>query len=183
MNLGLGSVIPVVVIVVAIVAIAGYVALTTGPTTTELSSSTTVNCSSLQCSTSSTGSTSEVKCVTTPCVQGSVNVGPLCPVEYAGTTVISGTTTTTLGCGTNMVSSVNYSQYDLVFSENGGSMISDTVYLDSGGYFAIDLPADTYTVTMPNCQWMGCSQVFPNSVTVLANQITYLNITIDTGIR
>ncbi len=177
--------IPVAIIIVAIVAIAGYIALAPGPTTTgntkSLTSTTTLACSFDQCSTSS-AATTIFACTNSPCVQGNVNVGPLCPAEYATTTVTSGTATTTYGCGTNTAISVNYAQYYLLFSPaNAGT--TESAYLNSTGYFALNLPAGMYKVTMPNCPWAGCSDTFPKNVTVLSNQVTNLNITIDTGIR
>jgi hypothetical protein len=173
------AIIMIATVVVIVVAFGAYLALSS-PTLLN-QTSTSSNGSSSSSTTSTTGKIIET-CTSFPCVQGSVSVGPLCPVEYASSTVISGTTTTIYGCGTNTVVSVTYSQYYLLFSPRTGGT-SQKVNLNSSGYYAIAIASGNYSVTMPNCPWMGCSQTFPTNVTILGNQITVLNFTIDTGIR
>ena len=96
-------------------------------------------------------------------VQGQVKIGPLCPVEPCNKTQ-------------------NLTGYGLAFTDNGVDYYDAP--LSASGNFSIRLRVGTYTVTMkPSCQWMGCSQVFPKKVTILTDQTTILNNSIDTGKR
>jgi len=96
-------------------------------------------------------------------VQGWVTVGPLCPVEPC-----------------NKV--LNLTGYNLAFTNNGRTYYYAP--LSANGNFSIKLEVGSYSIIMePSCQWLGCDQVFPKNVDVLANETTTLNISIDTGIR
>jgi len=55
--------------------------------------------------------------------------------------------------------------------------------MNGTGYFTAEVRAGTYTLTMSNCTFLGCSRVLPMTVTVKPGQITTLEINIDTGIR
>jgi hypothetical protein len=41
----------------------------------------------------------------------------------------------------------------------------------------------TYSLTMSNCTFLGCSRVLPMTITVKQGETTTLQIKIDTGIR
>lgn len=101
-------------------------------------------------------------------VSGKVSIGPLCPVEPCNSTVDP------------------YSGKQLIFKPTGGGRPVDQPFyakLKSDGLYSIELPSSNYSVTISDCQYMGCSAVFPKNITVTANKNLELNIDIDTGIR
>ncbi|MCX6648920.1 MAG: hypothetical protein NTV61_05970 [Candidatus Bathyarchaeota archaeon] len=55
--------------------------------------------------------------------------------------------------------------------------------MNGTGYFTTEVRAGTYSLTMSNCTFLGCSRVLPMTVTVKPGQTTTLQIDIDTGIR
>jgi hypothetical protein len=65
-----------------------------------------------------------------------------------------------------------------------GTLLSRAeIPMNGTGYFTAEVRAGTYTLTMSNCTFLGCSRVLPMTVTVKPGQITTLEINIDTGIR
>lgn len=97
-------------------------------------------------------------------VFGKVSIGPLCPVEPCNSTADP------------------YSGKKLVFmsGEAGKTFYAN---LKSNGSYLLELPESNYSVTLSDCQYMGCSRVFPKNIGVVANKNLELNIDIDTGIR
>ena len=57
--------------------------------------------------------------------------------------------------------------------------------LSPSGHYSILLSPGNYTVTglYPSCHWLGCSSAFPKTVTVEGGSQVVLNVDIDTGIR
>ncbi len=51
------------------------------------------------------------------------------------------------------------------------------------GTFQASLFPGNYSLSLSPCQFPGCSSSLPKSFTIVANQTTQLNVTIDTGIR
>ena len=96
-------------------------------------------------------------------VTGKVTVGPLCPVEPCpnGRTDV-------------------YSSRVLILTGKNSAV---KVQLQADGWFKQAVPADTYTVTLSDCTFMGCRYALPKTVTVSSGQVTTFNIDIDTGIR
>ncbi|MGH2639147.1 MAG: hypothetical protein ACRDF4_07715 [Rhabdochlamydiaceae bacterium] len=120
-----------------------------------------------------------------PCVLGRVTIGPLCPVEQAITTATGNKTVTTAGC-TNSVFNFSYSNFSLIFSSISSAYVSNNsnvIPLNADGTFESRIPSGPWNVTMTNCDYMGCSRTFPETVFVTLNNATILNISIDTGIR
>lgn len=117
-----------------------------------------------------------------PCVMGRVTIGPLCPVEQMTTITSTNTTITTATCPNPI--SFSYSNHSLVFSP--GSVLLHTVYvlpLNSDGTFRAEIPSGSWIVKMTNCNYVGCSSTFPETIFVSQTNATILNISIDTGIR
>jgi hypothetical protein len=108
-------------------------------------------------------------------VQGTVTVGPATPVCTAG-----------LSCNVNVTGyQIGFDKYPNCAPLNGACpqyVIAYTAILDSNGHYSISLLPGNYTVAMPNCNWLGCSNVFPAHETFVAGTYT-VNFDIDTGIR
>ncbi len=102
-------------------------------------------------------------------VEGVVSVGPSQPV-----------------CRVGEPCTVNMTGYSLVFTKQCSSLcpaLSRAAPLAGDGSYSIALPAGTYSVTLSSCPWLRCSSAVPRTVSVDSGQTTFLNITIDTGIR
>ncbi len=108
-------------------------------------------------------------------VTGYVQVGPSQPV-----------------CHENQSCTVDLTGYNLVFSSCPGTSATFSANCHTynaaiapSGHYSILLPAGTYYITglTPNCSWMGCSAVFPESVVVEGGMQLVVNVNIDTGIR
>ncbi len=97
-------------------------------------------------------------------VAGKVSIGPLCPVEPCP----------------GPVPDVYSSRYIILQPEAGEPT---QVKLNSNGSFEAQLKPGTYKVNLTDCTFMGCSRVLPKTVTVKANETTYIQIDIDTSIR
>lgn len=99
-------------------------------------------------------------------IEGKVTVGPFCPVEPPS------------GCppppGT-------YTSRRLVLQPSLGKKV--LVSLNETGYFEARVAVGTYEVTLTNCTFLGCSRALPVTVVVKRNQISTVDIEIDTGIR
>jgi hypothetical protein len=109
------------------------------------------------------GSNPSPTAVATGTVTGKVSIGPLCPVEpctnpnnpYTGLTVVI---------------------------SDAGAVVRSVDVTDDGSYSA-NVPAGTYDVDLQPCEWLGCRSSLPERVTVKADQLVTLDISIDTGIR
>ena len=99
-------------------------------------------------------------------IEGRVTIGPWTPVEPVG--------------GSHPPPEV-YTSRMLVLE--GAFMQSIQVPMNGTGYFRATVSAGTYTVMMTNCTFIGCSRVFPMSVSVDTGKTTVLQINKDTGIR
>lgn len=95
-------------------------------------------------------------------VFGKVSIGPLCPVEPCNSTVNP------------------YSGKELIFKSG---TLTQKAKLGADGSYQLNLLAGNYSITLSDCQYMGCSVVFPKNINVTANKNFELNIDIDTGIR
>ena len=101
-------------------------------------------------------------------VYGKVSIGPLCPVEPCSNPIDP------------------YSGKQLIFTPAGGGRPVDTPFyakLSGDGSFSVDIPESNYSVTLSDCQYLGCQRVFPKNISVSANKSLQLNLDIDTGIR
>ena len=108
------------------------------------------------------GSGGNVK--TTGVAFGKISIGPLCPVEPC-------------------INPVNpFVGKKLIFTPTNGSKAFYADISPEGVYWT-DLPAGDYSVTLSECQYMGCSSVLPRNIRVDLEGSTKLDIDIDTGIR
>jgi len=156
------------IVVVILVGAVGYVSLSRRGTSPSGSGTLT---------TSTTTQSTGIQTCQTECgvlVQGTVTVGPATPVCTAGQSC-----------------NVNITGYQLEFDKypncmpNGACpqyVIAYTSILGSNGTYSISLPSGNFTIAMPDCNWMGCSNVFPAHETFVAGTYT-VNFNIDTGIR
>ncbi len=97
-------------------------------------------------------------------IWGKVTIGPLCPVEPCR----------------NPQPDV-YSSRALILQPATGKTVS--IQLNADGSFKAAVDAGTYSVTLSNCEFMGCKRVLPKTVIVNPSQVASLEIDIDTGIR
>lgn len=148
------------VITLTVIVIANALVLPTMTNTTTTSTLPTSTSTTTQTSTSTTTPTTTGSYGT---VRGQVTIGPLCPTEPCDKVQ-------------------NLTGYSLAFT--GNSVDYFYAPLSASGNFSIKLEAGTYAVTLkPSCQWIGCNRVFPKNVSVLVDETTGLDISIDTGIR
>jgi hypothetical protein len=99
-------------------------------------------------------------------VVGQLEIGPFCPVEPIG------------GCP---VPTSTYTSREIVLRPAQGSTI--TIPLNGTGGFSARVGVGTYSLTITNCTFAGCSSALPKTVIVLPDQATFVDISIDTGIR
>jgi hypothetical protein len=104
--------------------------------------------------------------VETGVIAGKVSIGPFCPVEPVK------------GC---LVPPGTYSSRLLVLTSGGGKVVN--VPLAPDGTFQATVPSSTYSVTLSNCSFLGCTYSWPRTVVVPEGNTTNLDIFIDTGIR
>ncbi len=95
---------------------------------------------------------------------GKVSIGPLCPVEPCP----------------NPKPDV-YSSKSLVLQPTSGQ--PTYVNLNPDGSFKAAVKAGTYSVSLTNCDYMGCKRSLPQTVVVKPGEASQLEISIDTGIR
>lgn len=55
--------------------------------------------------------------------------------------------------------------------------------MNGSGYFNADVSAGTYSVTISNCTFIGCSRSLHETVVVKSGETTTIRLDIDTGIR
>ena len=95
---------------------------------------------------------------------GNISIGPLCPVEPCA------------GPVTDV-----YSSRTLILRPKSGDPLH--VSLDADGNFETSIRAGVFTLDLSDCEFLGCSFTFPRTVTILPDQVTRLDIDLDTGIR
>jgi hypothetical protein len=99
-------------------------------------------------------------------IQGKVTIGPFCPVEPPS------------GCppppGT-------YTSRKIILLPGFGNGIF--IPLNETGYFEARVKVGTYEVNLTNCTFLGCENALPMTIAIRPNQVTKIEIEIDTGIR
>lgn len=99
---------------------------------------------------------------------GLVTIGPNCPGPE-----------TTNPCPTPPSA---YASRKVLVYDAAHTKLLDTVDIDNGGFYSIDLVPNSYTVDLkPN--GVDKSADVPKQVTIKANETTRIDIAIDTGIR
>jgi len=101
-------------------------------------------------------------------LSGVVTIGPNCPVEQVG-----------VPCPPSPEA---YAMRKVLVYDAQHNQLLHTVDIDSQGLYLIDLPPGTYVVDLKKAGIDRSGDV-PASVTIHANAVTTLNISIDTGIR
>ena len=101
-------------------------------------------------------------------LSGVVTIGPNCPVEQVG-----------VPCPPSPEA---YALRKVLVYDAQHNQLLHTVDIDSQGLYLIDLPPATYVVDLKKAGIDRSGDV-PASVTIHANAVTTLNISIDTGIR
>lgn len=104
-------------------------------------------------------------------LEGSVSIGPICPVE---------TDPPDPGC---LPSEETYKAYPLSVWTSGGKIKIAQIRPVLDGTFSLMLPAGNYIVILEKKQGGIGSSNLPAEVSISAQEITVLNIDIDTGIR
>ncbi len=99
-------------------------------------------------------------------IQGTVTIGPWTPVEPIG--------------GSHPPPEVYTSRHIIL---EGTFQPRIEIPMNGTGYFTAHVRPGTYSLTMSNCTFLGCSRVLPMTVTVKQGETTTLQIKIDTGIR
>ena len=102
-------------------------------------------------------------------LQGKVTVGPLSPVEQ-------------VGVPTSVPPAEVYTSRGIQINRAGSDKAFKQLNFFSDGTYSIDLPPGEYTVTLQNTG-MDRSPELPANITIQSDEITLLNISIDTGIR
>lgn len=97
-------------------------------------------------------------------IHGSVNIGPLCPVEPCDRQVGD-----------------LYSSRVLILRRDSSE--PRTAPLAPNGSFYAEVPAGNYSVELSQCDFLGCTSVLPVHTSVGPKGTTTLDIRIDTGIR
>lgn len=96
-------------------------------------------------------------------LSGTINIGPLCPVEPCSGPVNP------------------YTDLEVVVSS--GETEVAVLEVDETGTFAGQVPAGEFVVNLRPCDYMGCAVAMPKAVTVRDGDKVNLSIEIDTGIR
>ena len=99
-------------------------------------------------------------------IQGTVTIGPWTPVEPVG--------------GSHPPPEVYTSRHIIL---EGTFLPRVEIPMNGTGYFTAQVKPGTYSLTMSNCTFLGCSRVLPMIVTVKQGDTMTLQINIDTGIR
>ncbi|MBF8266268.1 MAG: hypothetical protein HW384_2132 [Dehalococcoidia bacterium] len=97
-------------------------------------------------------------------LNGSVTIGPLCPVEPCS----------------NPIGEV-YSSRVLLLKQ--GNREITRLPLQPDGNFNATVPAGVYSIELSECTFMGCSRALPIKTVVEPEKTTTVQIDIDTGIR
>ncbi len=99
---------------------------------------------------------------------GLVTIGPNCPGP-----------TTTNPCPTPPSA---YASRKVEVYDGEREKLLNTVDIDNGGFYSIDLPPANYTIDLKS-NGIDKSADVPKKVTIKANETTRVDISIDTGIR
>ena len=99
-------------------------------------------------------------------IQGTIVIGPWTPVEPIG--------------GSHPPPEVYTSRHIILEST---LLPRVEIPMNGTGYFTAQVKPGTYSLTMSNCTFLGCSRVLPMTVTVQQGETTTFQIKIDTGIR
>ena len=99
-------------------------------------------------------------------IEGAVSIGPWTPIEPIG--------------GSRPPPEVYTSRHIVL---EGPLFRKLEIPMNGTGYFNARVIAGTYSITMTNCTFIGCSRVLPMIVTIRTWAITTVKIDIDTGIR
>ena len=103
-------------------------------------------------------------------IQGHVSIGPLCPVQSINNTCIGSIDLNTL-----------YSSLKLELTSMNNAY-NYTIPISANGTYSEQVDAGSYSVSMLNCHYIGCTRIIPRSVNISAGETTELNISINTGI-
>jgi len=99
-------------------------------------------------------------------IQGTVTIGPWTPVEHLGD---------------NNPPPKVYTSRKIILEGLLEPRVE--IVMNGTGYFTAQVKTGTYSLTMSNCTFLGCSRVLPIMVNVKQGEITKIQINIDTGIR
>ena len=103
-----------------------------------------------------------------------VSIGPTQPVCMANST---------FGPVSSQYSSIQI----VITSSSGQNTTLSTQWLSNGceaiGTAQASLGTGTYALSLSSCPFMGCKAALPKTFTIAANQMTNVNVSIDTGIR
>ncbi len=97
---------------------------------------------------------------------GQLDIGPFCAVQPVG------------GCPPP---ASTYTSREVTLKPQSGPAID--VPINSTGGFSAELAVGTYSLDLSNCSWTGCSSALPRSVVITQNETTFIQVSIDTGIR
>ena len=101
----------------------------------------------------------------TGALRGTINIGPLCPVEPCNDAANP------------------FEDLVVVMTRTDESQSGEVPVDEKGEFIAIDVPVGEYFVDVRPCEWLGCSTELPWQVRILPNFTTPISINIDTGIR
>jgi len=99
-------------------------------------------------------------------IEGKVTIGPFCPVEPPS------------GCPPPPGA---YTSRHIMLQPSLGKKIF--IPLNETGNFEARVNVGTYVLDLTNCTFLGCDGALPVEVVIKKNQVTQLDIEIDTGIR
>lgn len=102
-------------------------------------------------------------------LQGTVTIGPLTPVQKAGETPAAPPVDLLTSNGIEIL-------------REGRDTVYRTVHFNADASYSVELPAGEYTVRLISKDLLHASKL-PTSVTITRDQVTILNIDIDTSIR
>jgi len=133
------------------------------------------NCEFAECPVADETKESEKIIITedgTGVIKGSVNIGPLCPVEPCD----------------NLIIKDIYLSHRIVLEPLSAKNLLDldspiVIDISSDGSFQGEIPAGNYSLDLSNCQYLGCKFELPKTIKIKVGEILNLNINIDTGIR
>jgi hypothetical protein len=103
--------------------------------------------------------------VKTGILKGKVTIGPLCPVEPCPATI-----------------SNPYTSRAIILQNQTGEFFLPVI-LQEDGSFETEIGVGTYTLSLSECSFLGCSRSLPRTAKIEAGKDTEVEINIDTGIR
>jgi hypothetical protein len=102
-------------------------------------------------------------------LEGHVTIGPLVPVLREGEPEPT-------------VAPEVFAARQIVIFKSGGRKEAARVEIDSNGNYRVELPVGSYTVDI-NHSGIDMAKGLPAEITIQADQVTRLDVDIDTGIR